>query len=196
MSYNTIPDCLATARPTRSARRAVQLGIDNGPNKLAAPPVQQPVQVGIKFAHDGKATMAMVLSVGPNTIPIPMTPEGWEELAAAGDGIADQLRAIIAAGPVAEPEPVIEYGPEEQAEKGRFQIEATVNNYGRAVVSKPMMSALFRHSEHARNWARKHNLDLSCDVAAGNVTFSPASLEPAQALPPEMAYEKPYILPV
>jgi hypothetical protein len=118
----------------------------------------------------------MVLVVGNQTIPIPLTPDGWDELAAAGDGIADQLRAIIAAGPVAEPE--LEYGPEEQAEKGRVAIETCVSNYGRAVVSKPMMAALFRHAEHARNWARKHDLDLEGDVATGTVTFSPAPIVP------------------
>jgi hypothetical protein len=177
VSYDSIPDCLATTRPSRSSRRAAQLGIDQGPNKLAVPaPVQQQGgQVGIRF---GRTTthVGMLISINGQSAAIPMTPDEWDNLAAQGDEQADLIRDAVPL-PV-EAEPVVEYSGDEQAEKGHSSIEQAVSNYGRAVVSKPMMAALFRHAEHARNWARKHHLDLELDLSSGAVTFSPAPVDP------------------
>jgi hypothetical protein len=169
-----IPTALQAPRPNRASRRAVQLGIDQGPNKLAAPVApRQPVQIGIAFAHSEDCRqMAMIVTVGPNQIPVQLTPDSWEELAANGDAVADKVRAALAAPSEPEPDPVYD---DDDAVLIRKRIEECAVAYGKYRLYRHGIGQAFRHPNHMKNWAAKHKLDVEPDPECGDVMFYPAA---------------------
>jgi hypothetical protein len=171
---NSIPDILQAPRPSRSSRRAAQLGIDQGPNKLAPAPVQQqPVQVGIGFGiSSDKRQFVMVVSLGNQQIPVQLTPDVWDEVAAKGDDFADQVRAALAVPAEPEPDPVFD---DDEALLVRKRAEECAIAYGKYRMDQPTVRSAFRHQNHLVNWAAKHRLDFEPDADNSGVTFYPAA---------------------
>jgi hypothetical protein len=164
---NDIMSSLQAPRPNRSSRRAQQLGIDQGPNKLA--PAQGPMQQGqvqVNFAHSLTHLVIVIQNNLGQTV-IPMTAEQWEQFKLAGD-------AELAAIPAAEPEPAPVYDDDE-AVLIRIRIEECAVAYGRFVLIPDQAVRAFRHPMHMTNWAAKHELDMEPDPATGGVVFYPAA---------------------
>jgi len=175
---------LQAPRPNRHARRvlaanpALDLGIKSGHSPPPVPPQPgQPVQVGLKFGRTS-THMVMVVCLGPNEVPMPMTPDQWEQLKVVGD---EQAEAVRAGAPEPEPEPAPAYDDDE-AVLIRTRAEECAIAYGKFVMDPHTALRAFRHPNHLANWAAKHKLDMEPDEATGGVVFYPVAVIPTENL--------------
>ncbi len=174
MSHDLIP---TTPRPNRHARRAAEAVARQqaGGSVQQVPAQGVPVQVGIAFGHND-THMVMILTLGNQQIPVPMTADQWETLAANGDTVAEALRAAQAAAAAvpaeAEPDPVYD---DDAAVLIRQRAEDCAVSYGKYLMDQRTVRQAFRHQNHMVNWAAKHRIDFELEADNSAVTFYPAT---------------------